>query len=64
MGKNNQAVEFHDVSPAFDGRPALDRVSFMVCCGESEVIMGGSIGDEARGARRSVSGCRSSKFPP
>ncbi|HEY7182705.1 MAG TPA: ATP-binding cassette domain-containing protein, partial [Blastocatellia bacterium] len=37
-----QAIEFKDVSLAFDDRVVLDGVSFTVRYGESKVVMGGS----------------------
>jgi phospholipid/cholesterol/gamma-HCH transport system ATP-binding protein len=42
MEKLHNAIEFHDVSLAFDGRVILNRVSFAVRPGESKVVMGGS----------------------
>jgi phospholipid/cholesterol/gamma-HCH transport system ATP-binding protein len=42
MEKVHNAIEFRDVSLAFDGRVILDRVSFTVRQGESKVVMGGS----------------------
>jgi len=42
MEKINSAIEFHDVSLAFDGRPVLNRVSFAVRQGEAKIVMGGS----------------------
>jgi phospholipid/cholesterol/gamma-HCH transport system ATP-binding protein len=42
MTNNFHAIEFKDVSLAFDGRAVLDKVSFSVRYGESKVVMGGS----------------------
>lgn len=42
MVNNFNAIEFKDVSLAFDGRTILDCISFSVRYGESKVVMGGS----------------------
>lgn len=42
MANSFYAIEFRDVSLAFDDRVVLDRVSFGVRYGEAKVIMGGS----------------------
>lgn len=42
MKKVPLAIEFRDVSLAFDGRVILNRVSFQVRQGESKIVMGGS----------------------
>src|SRR5215510_9651651 len=42
MTNRFQAIEFKDVSLAFDERTVLDKVSFNVRYGESKVVMGGS----------------------
>ena len=38
----NSAIEFHDVTMAYDERVILDEVSFMVNPGETKIVMGGS----------------------
>jgi phospholipid/cholesterol/gamma-HCH transport system ATP-binding protein len=42
MEKVPPAIEFRNVSLAFDGRTILNRVSFRVRPGESKIVMGGS----------------------
>src|SRR5499426_3323988 len=42
MTNKYQAIEFKDVSLAFDERTVLDKVNFNVRYGESKVVMGGS----------------------
>jgi phospholipid/cholesterol/gamma-HCH transport system ATP-binding protein len=42
MQRVHPAIEFRDVSLAFDDRVILNRVSFQVRAGESKVVMGGS----------------------
>ena len=42
MRKQLNAIEFHDVSLAFNGRRVLNRMSFVVRYGEAKIIMGGS----------------------
>ena len=42
MSKSHLAIEFRDVSLAFEDRPVLDAVSFGVRYGEAKVVMGGS----------------------
>src|SRR5215510_8318088 len=42
MANKLHAIEFRDVSLAFDDNVVLDRVSFGVRYGESKVVMGGS----------------------
>ena len=38
----NSAIEFHDVTMAYDERVILDEVSFVVNPGETKIVMGGS----------------------
>lgn len=38
----NSAIEFHDVTMAYDDRVILDEVNFMVNPGETKIVMGGS----------------------
>ena len=40
--QRNSAIEFHDVSMAYEDRVILDEVSFMVNPGETKIVMGGS----------------------
>src|SRR5258705_5626359 len=42
MSKSHLAIEFRDVSLAFEDRPVLDAVSFGVRYGEAKIVMGGS----------------------
>jgi phospholipid/cholesterol/gamma-HCH transport system ATP-binding protein len=42
MTSNNLAIEFRNVSLAFDERLVLDKVSFEVRYGEAKIVMGGS----------------------
>src|SRR5262245_25781320 len=39
---NHSAIEFHDVTMAYDDRVILDDVSFRVNPGETKIVMGGS----------------------
>lgn len=38
----NSAIEFHDVTMAYDDRVILDEVNFVVNPGETKIVMGGS----------------------
>src|SRR6185295_17468842 len=38
----NSAIEFHDVTMAYEERVILDEVSFVVNPGETKIVMGGS----------------------
>jgi phospholipid/cholesterol/gamma-HCH transport system ATP-binding protein len=40
--QRNSAIEFHDVTMAYDDRVILDEVSFVVNPGETKIVMGGS----------------------
>jgi phospholipid/cholesterol/gamma-HCH transport system ATP-binding protein len=40
--QNHSAIEFHDVSMAYDDRVILDDVGFVVNPGETKIVMGGS----------------------
>ena len=42
MGTNTFAIEFRDVSLAFDEKVILEKVSFSVRYGEAKIVMGGS----------------------
>ena len=42
MSQKHYAIEFQEVSLAFDDRVILDRVSFNVRYGEAKIVMGGS----------------------
>jgi phospholipid/cholesterol/gamma-HCH transport system ATP-binding protein len=42
MSQNHYAIEFQEVSLAFDDRVILDRISFNVRYGEAKIVMGGS----------------------
>src|SRR4030095_14541876 len=42
MSSNTFAIEFQDVSLAFDEKVILDKVSFKVRYGEAKIVMGGS----------------------
>ncbi|HZM85251.1 MAG TPA: ATP-binding cassette domain-containing protein [Blastocatellia bacterium] len=42
MEQSNSAIEFHNVSMAYDDRVILDEVSFVVNPGETKIVMGGS----------------------
>ena len=42
MRKQFYAIEFHDVSLAFEDRVVLDKISFVVRYGEAKIVMGGS----------------------
>jgi phospholipid/cholesterol/gamma-HCH transport system ATP-binding protein len=38
----NSAIEFHDVTMAYEDRVILDEVNFVVNPGETKIVMGGS----------------------
>ncbi|HTF37151.1 MAG TPA: ATP-binding cassette domain-containing protein, partial [Blastocatellia bacterium] len=38
----HSAIEFHDVTMAYEDRVILDEVSFLVNPGETKIVMGGS----------------------
>ena len=40
--QTHSAIEFHDVTMAYDDRVILDDVSFVVNPGETKIVMGGS----------------------
>jgi phospholipid/cholesterol/gamma-HCH transport system ATP-binding protein len=40
--QNHSAIEFHDVTMAYDDRVILDDVNFLVNPGETKIVMGGS----------------------
>ena len=42
MERSNSAIEFDNVTMAYDERVILDGVSFVVNPGETKIVMGGS----------------------
>src|ERR1044071_6017757 len=42
MQRSNSAIEFQNVTMAYDERRILDDVSFVVNPGETKIVMGGS----------------------
>src|ERR1051325_8473997 len=42
MERSNSAIEFQNVTMAYDERVILDDVSFVVNPGETKIVMGGS----------------------
>ena len=42
MERSNSAIEFQNVTMAYDERVVLDDVSFIVNPGETKIVMGGS----------------------